>query len=233
LIAPETGGCLAECCRWIEPHQQKLLSPGLAFVELASDKHATAEFLSSAGVAVPTGRRFSEAEINARGVDFRLPAVIKPVAGAGSEQVQIIANWNEFQRATGSTDFRIESFVPGQSVSVSVLCGGGNSELLPPTGQIFDAAPIGHYIGTEYPLDSVMADRATRLAAQAIAALPPTTGYIGIDMILCDDRARPDCVVDINPRLTMSYVKLREICEFNIASRMIELAQGDFFRLMS
>jgi predicted ATP-grasp superfamily ATP-dependent carboligase len=229
LIAPEIGGCLAECCRWIEPYQRKLLSPGLAFIELAADKQAIAEFLTSGGVAVPQGRRIHETEICLGEVDFPLPAVIKPVDGAGSEQVQYIADWNEFRRSDWLADSRIECFVPGQSVSVSVLCGGSNRVLLPPTGQIFDAAPIGHYIGTQFPLEPALAERATRLALQTIAALPPTIGYIGIDMILGDSRGRPDCVVDINPRLTMSYLKLREICDFNIASKMIELAISDMF----
>jgi predicted ATP-grasp superfamily ATP-dependent carboligase len=94
-------------------------------------------------------------------------------------------------------------------------------ELLPPTQQLFDAAPFGQYIGAAYPLEPLLADRATALAAKVVQALPPTRGYFGIDMILGEHPDSPDYAIEVNPRLTMSYLKLREVCGFNIADRIV------------
>ena len=225
LIAPESGGCLSMCCQWLEPFQAKFLSPHRGFVDLTANKQQTAEWLTARGVLVPNGRLLSELDSLQPIQDFICPVVIKPVDGAGSDQVQIVENFESVSWPENPQDFRVESFVRGTAVSVSVLCGGNHVELLPPTGQVFDSQPIGNYVGTLFPLPRQLATRATALAAKTMSVLPVTRGYIGIDMILSSESPTLDCVVEVNPRLTMSYIKLREICDFNVGMRMIEIAK--------
>ncbi len=225
LIAPECGGCLSMCCEWLEPFQAKFLSPRRGFVELTANKQQTAEWLTARGVLVPNGRLLSELDSLQRMQNFRFPVVVKPVDGAGSDQIQVVEDFGSLSWPENPQNFRVESFVRGTAVSVSVLCGGNNFELLPPTGQVFDSQPIGNYVGTLYPLPGQLATRATALAAKTMSVLPLTRGYIGIDMILSSENSTLDCVVEVNPRLTMSYVKLRKICDFNLGMRMIEIAK--------
>ena len=60
------------------------------------------------------------------------------------------------------------------------------------------------------PLEPLLAERASQLAAQAVATLPDPFGYIGVDLVLGHDpEGRDDVVIEINPRLTTSYVGLR------------------------
>ena len=44
-------------------------------------------------------------------------------------------------------------------------------------------------------------------------------GYVGVDFVLAEDKA---FVVDVNPRLTTSYVGLREVAGFNVAQAVID-----------
>ena len=73
-----------------------------------------------------------------------------------------------------------------------------------------------------------LAERATRLARAAIDTLPAPLGYLGVDLVLGDDpTGREDVVIEINPRLTTSYVGLRAACRDNLAAAMLAVATGE------
>jgi predicted ATP-grasp superfamily ATP-dependent carboligase len=57
--------------------------------------------------------------------------------------------------------------------------------------------------------------------------MPPCTGYVGVDLILGGDPdGHEDAVIEINPRLTTSYVGLRAVAEQNLAEQMLRVAHG-------
>jgi predicted ATP-grasp superfamily ATP-dependent carboligase len=61
----------------------------------------------------------------------------------------------------------------------------------------------------------------------ALAALPPANGYVGIDLILGDATdGSQDVVIEINPRLTTSYVALRQHYRTNLAAAMLQVIAG-------
>jgi predicted ATP-grasp superfamily ATP-dependent carboligase len=50
---------------------------------------------------------------------------------------------------------------------------------------------------------------------------------VGIDMVLGDGTQSPqDVVVDVNPRLTTSYLGLRHAASVNLAQAMLSVLQG-------
>jgi predicted ATP-grasp superfamily ATP-dependent carboligase len=49
-------------------------------------------------------------------------------------------------------------------------------------------------------------------------------GYVGIDMVLTD---RDAVVIEVNPRVTTSYVGLRKVLRPNPAALMLEAARGN------
>ena len=70
--------------------------------------------------------------------------------------------------------------------------------------------------------------RAHRLVLEAIECLPPLRGYIGFDLVLGDgDGSGRDVVIEVNPRLTTSYVGLREVSRPNLAGAIIDIALGE------
>jgi predicted ATP-grasp superfamily ATP-dependent carboligase len=83
------------------------------------------------------------------------------------------------------------------------------------------------YLGGSLPLPAALRERAISMATRAVARLPGWIGYLGVDLILADDPdGNGDRVVEINPRLTTSYVGLRALARSNLAQTMIDVAEG-------
>ena len=221
LIAPETGGCLLECLKWLEPFHDKLVSPSEEFVRIASNKRASFEYLQSQGFSrVSRGMEFVDFSRGSMD-NFDFPMVIKPSDGVGGEGVKLVNERGELERLEGElkgAEYWIEPFYEGLPVSVSVICHGDGFTFLPATEQVFDQKPFGEFVSSRFPIDKVLERRARRLAEKTIRLLPPTQGYIGLDMVL---GAETDWLIEINPRLTMSYLELRKVCSFNLAVRML------------
>ena len=244
LIAPECDSIYINVCQWLHEFRHKFLGPDLEFVRLTGDKWACHQYLCAANIAtpktmlVPADQAIAFDELNRHGIKF--PIVSKPVDGAGSEGVcyvpaktDYLADYSVGALASDSPScpepfLLIQSFVSGTPVSVSAVVSVDRPAIiLPPTGQCFDADPIGNYIGALHPLPVDVAVRATALAKCALDMLPPTRGYIGIDMIISNSNKSEDVVIEINPRLTLSYVSLRGIVSENLAAAMIAAAATD------
>jgi predicted ATP-grasp superfamily ATP-dependent carboligase len=83
-------------------------------------------------------------------------------------------------------------------------------------------------LGGELPLAVGLAERAQALAERAVAATPPAVGYVGVDLILGrEPDGSEDAVIEINPRLTTSYVGLRAAAKSNLAEAMWHAGSGD------
>ena len=53
--------------------------------------------------------------------------------------------------------------------------------------------------------------------------MPGLSGYVGVDVVLGNDGR--DWAIEINPRLTTSYVGLRALAGFNLAEAMLAVAR--------
>jgi predicted ATP-grasp superfamily ATP-dependent carboligase len=154
------------------------------------------------------------------------PLVRKPIDGAGSWHVCLTHRAELAAWLDGSQDICVQAFCPGRPASVVGLCGGRQPELLPPCWQWLEP-PTFAYRGGEVIVAGELAERARRLASRALAALPATRGYVGVDLVLGEppDGSR-DVVIEVNPRLTTSYVGLRQLATSNLAEAMWRLATG-------
>ena len=226
VIAPEQHDALLTRTRWAEAWGAPLLCPDSRFLAIACDKNRTAERLQQHGVAVPAGRAFQPGA--PLPVDFRYPAVLKPADGAGSLGVQRIdgASAGYEPRSLGPAA-RLETYCPGVAASVAVLCGPGVLQALPPCLQRLSADGRFRYLGGATPLAAELAERAQRLALAALSCLPAARGYVGVDLVLgrAED-GREDVVIEVNPRLTSSYIGLRQLLHTNLAAAMIAAAAG-------
>lgn len=224
LIAPETGGRLAEVVGWVEQASGKLLSPSRNWVELCSDKHRCQEYLAAAGVTVPPGLLWRVGG-NTWPPPVTLPAVIKPNDGCGGEDVREVGTSWGTEPSTGT--WRIESRVPGQPLSVLALVGPAGHLMLQPTVQCFAGGRLGDYVGGELVTDPVVIRLARSTAAQVLAALPGMYGMFGIDLVV-DRSGETATVIEVNPRLTCSYLGLRQVYDDNLAASLLGLFQTGF-----
>jgi tyramine---L-glutamate ligase len=225
IIAPEFDGELVKLIRRAKSVGARFASPDDTFARLASNKHETAERLRAAGVPTPHGLLLEgDTKLPA---DFRYPAVLKPVDGAGSQDVYLVAGPEENPPAYVA-ERRLEEFAPGLPASVALLCGGPAPVALAPCTQEISTDGRLRYLGGRTPLASGLAERAISLATRAAQALPSTIGYIGVDLVLgSDPTGAADVVIEVNPRLTTSYVGLRASATTNLAAAMLAAVQGE------
>jgi hypothetical protein len=236
VIAPECDGILHERCATVELAGGKLLGPSADFVALAGNKQLCIEHLAAAGVPVPHGGACSGGAAAPQEMLRRLPVVIKPCDGAGAQGLQVIRDVVALpQNARGVPclpqafhAWRWETFLQGQGASQAFLCGPRGSVPLAPCSQhIVEITGGLEYRGGTCPLPTGLAERVHQLASRALAALPPARGYVGIDVQLGPDTSgEQDYVLEVNPRLTTSYLGLRAVAQANLAAAMAQTASG-------
>jgi predicted ATP-grasp superfamily ATP-dependent carboligase len=225
LIAPEFDGILRKAARSLTAVGGRLLSPSPEFIRVAENKQRTCDVLAAAGVPVPPGVLLQGEE--PLPADFAYPAVLKPNDGAGSQDTYLVSGPYDAAPAY-AWPRRLERYEPGLAASVALLCGpAGRVPLAPCKQRISDDGRL-RYLGGELPLTAGLSERASVLAERAVSALPAATGYIGVDLVLGrDPDGTKDFVIEINPRLTTSYVGLRAAADVNLAAAMLQIASGE------
>jgi tyramine---L-glutamate ligase len=232
VIAPETDHALFQRCQWVEACGGRLLGPASSLVNLLGDKHRTTEHLRAHRVPCPSGTVWRPGSCNIR---LSSPLVVKPLDGAGSQDTFLLNDQQALDallfdlpsRHGRDRSWRIETFQCGAAVSLSALCGPAGNFQLPPCHQRIKCDKTITYHGGAYPIHPGCVDRAACLARRALETLPGSLGYIGVDLVLGEDPdARDDCVIEINPRLTTSYVGLRKTARTNLAKAMLDVAEG-------
>ena len=69
-----------------------------------------------------------------------------------------------------------------------------------------------------FPLIIRLSKKHSRLAEKVVGCFAGLRGYVGVDLVLAKDKA---FVVDVNPRLTTSYVGLSRVANFNVAEAIV------------
>ena len=229
IVAPETDGILASRVAATRDAGAAVLAPSAAFIAIASDKQATVNALAAAGVPVPAGRSLAPGETVP--VGFHMPAVRKDRSSVGCDGVQIIRDPNV---ATAPRATRLEAFVAGMPVGVSCLCGPGRIDVLPPMRQRFTVGDAPRYVGSDLFDEPRLARRAEALARRAVAGIEraagveAAAGWIGVDLML-GERAdgRDDRVLEVNPRITTSFVGHAAGLSGSLVRAMLDVAAGD------
>jgi predicted ATP-grasp superfamily ATP-dependent carboligase len=225
LIAPEFDRILWKAAHRVTSAGGRLVSPSPEFIRIAADKQRTCDVLQAAGVSMPVGRVLESDEPLPS--DFPYPAVVKPVDGAGSQDTYFVRAAHDAPPAYAWRR-RMERFVPGMAASVAILSGPNGQVALEPCKQRISDDGRLRYLGGELPLAPGLAERARSLAERAVAALPAAVGYIGVDLVLGRELSgSEDYVIEVNPRLTTSYVGLRAAAKENLAEAMWLTASGE------
>ena len=234
LIAPETHGILLQSLIAIEQagFGDRLINCPTPFVHAASDKQTTSVMLAAAGIPTPAGCTLPAGGSFPTG--FRLPAVLKARESAGCDGLRIIQNRSDF--ATPETDSRLECHIAGIPGSVCCLCRAESIIPLLPFEQMFTDALQPVYIGGRL-IHKEYHDRMQSLAVRSIEALNKATqtkahGWVGVDMILGSrDDGNDDRVLEINPRLTTSFIGLSRGQQGGIIHPLLNHMRGEKIHL--
>ena len=233
LIAPEFDGILFDLCRSVEATGKTLLSSASAAVQRCADKLNLAALLEDAGVATIPTRLLSwdnASPLETSNHVLHFPVVIKPRGGAGSQCNHLVKSWDEFERLRFflGADARKRSYIwqpyiAGRPVSVGLLIpeSGGDAQAFPVAEQFLSDDGRFFYRGGRIPARDVDEARIQAAALAACRCVPGLRGYVGVDLIVPADEPSRPIVVEINPRLTTSYLGYRALAMDNLAERML------------
>lgn len=226
IIAPETDGTLARLSAVVEEARIPLLSCSSAAVAIASDKAVCYDLFRQAKLPTPLTCQASFSTASQVADQVGYPLVIKPIDGVGCAGVCLVREPAELagaltlvHQSTSHDEIILQSFVAGVHASVSFLAAGERSVPLSLNGQAIEFGCPFVYRGGVVPLSHPMAARALLVAQSALRLMPGLRGYVGVDLILTQDEA---LLIEINPRLTTSYIGLRQVIDLNLAQAMWE-----------
>lgn len=235
IIAPETNGVLVDRVDRVLQLGRTAWNCRSDAIRLCSDKLRLARHLES--VQIPTISTAS-ADLSCEPWDrVQSGVVLKPRDGAGSWLTFGIpdrdsAAWqravNEVLQHGMSNRMILQPWIIGQSLSVGCICDEARRiEVLPIARQSLSYGRF-QYLGGELPADisSESKHAIDSLVARTCESIAGLRGYIGIDLLIPDGDPASPRVVEINPRLTTSYVGYRRACDSNLASRIINFKGG-------
>lgn len=219
IVAPEEAGCLEAFSRKVIQAGKRLLGCRPEAVRLAASKYATARQLRAAGL--PALRTYtSPFQMTRQG-----RVVAKPDDGAGCHDTYFFENLSaarDWSRSRNISSFVFQYFMPGEALSLSLLCNGVNAKLLSVNRQHI-ALSDGRLHFRQVTAAAVpdKSDTYANLARRVVAAVPGLWGYVGIDLIAAASGPK---LVEINPRLTAAYAGLRKALHRNLAQEVLSLS---------
>jgi predicted ATP-grasp superfamily ATP-dependent carboligase len=246
VIAPECDGLLlglhdavsaAGSARWLGCTPEA--------IALATSKRATAARLAAHGIAATPAIEPAEPgqpgePADMASVDAAQAAhgrwVVKPDDGAGGLDTFVFDRFSNARaeylaRLADGRNPVLQSWVEGEPLSLSLVCGEHGVELLSINRQRIALNERGAEAHTPQivEFDGVQVDRIDRsgergrqlaaLARRVAEAVPGLRGFVGIDVVWNPERG--PVVVEINSRLTVAYASLSDALNRNVAADLL------------
>ncbi len=217
-IAPESDDFLETVSRAVTEEEAFLLGSSPNVVKLVSSKLATANYLLDHNLPAIETLMVKNSDLPESNSGW----IIKPEQGAGCEQVFYCETSDQIESVVSQCENAIvQPMMKGISASLSMLCNKGESVVIGYNEQIIEWQDNRlRYAGTK--VNSLLShkDQLDQLAESVSTALPELRGYVGMDLIIANDQIT---VVEINPRLTTSYVTLKESIGMNPAKMILDI----------
>lgn len=225
-IAPETDGLLAEIQTWVLKTGKRLLGCHPEATAIATSKMRTAQSLSAARLATaPTiWLRDWQPSNSKEGA-----LICKPDDGAGCTHVLYFKNaealnkWKQKKSPEAWGNWVVQPYFQGIAASLCLLCSKAKARLLCANQQQIQIKGNAMRL-TSIKVNAMAQQGQDHKILQGIAdsiasTLPGLWGFVGVDLIF----APQPIILEINPRLTTSYVGLREAYGANPATWLLAL----------
>ena len=243
LIAPESNGTLlklSEMC-----YEADVIFLGCEFDStlIGTSKSLAYEALQEAKIfTIPTiagddfilDQAFSMAQ-SLQTLTHNSRWIAKPEDGAGCEGIKVFDDLQKLMAWLEEDDryvnYIIQPYQKGIAASFSMLCRAGKGWLLSCNKQNISLnSDMFNLNGVTVNGMQAYWQRFETLARKIAKMLPDAAGYIGIDVIV-DVEKDKIYVVEINPRLTTSYVGLRKAIGHNPAKIILESIKDSKFTM--
>jgi len=217
-IAPESDGILQNLCKIAEQYGCKLLTSSSSAVAITANKLTTYQILHQNHIATVPTQLFNPS--------MSYPDdlwMLKPIDGVGCADSFLCSGQNGFKQLAEQVDYIIQPHIEGKKTSLSCLFKEGKVWLLSANLQHFTIA------NNQYHLAAVTVNCANTESYQSLASdigrtFPDLWGYVGIDLIETPEQI---LVLEINPRLTSSFVGIRAALGLNVAELVLSLINNE------
>jgi predicted ATP-grasp superfamily ATP-dependent carboligase len=233
VIAPETGQTLQSLVELVEHTGKLSLNCDSRAIQKVADKTVLYETLKKNGLPTPNtvalnvDGGLAEIKQTIRNM-LSYPLVLKPMDGVSCGGLSIVKEDAQVEKAvakikaeSAEKHFIVQEFIGGEAASVSVLCAGGKALAISLNRQnvkVAGAEAVSSYEGGAVPFDHPLKQEAFKAAEKIAEFFPGLRGYVGVDLVLAEDNP---FIVDVNPRLTTSYVGLSRVATFNVAEALV------------
>ncbi len=247
VIAPECDDILGRRISDLEVTEAAALNGSVEAVRLCSDKLLLAEWLADRGIPTPrTMAAARTASVSASGwsggtpgeeSSLPWPIVVKPRDGAGSQSTFVVSGpgvlpspllgWETvaalMQAEPWPSGWIVQPFVAGRAITMAAIVRGQEDfELLPAGEQHLSSDGRLSYRGGTIPAPGCPTEEVESLVSSVIRTLPGLRGWVGFDLLLPEAPSRPPLLIEINPRLTTSYIGYRALLSENLAGRIVD-----------
>jgi predicted ATP-grasp superfamily ATP-dependent carboligase len=232
IIAPETNGMLQNLVETLKQSATLSLNSTASAITKVSNKPLLLQQAKKIELATPETLVFGVADkketiIQAVKEKLGFPTVFKPSDGVGCEGLSLVKNTNQAKTAitkiaeTASKCIMVQKLIHGTPVSVTLISNGTDATPIALNKQnviIKTPNQNSSYNGGTTPFNSTSKNSAFATAKKLVESINGLKGFIGVDLILTH---KHPVVVEINPRLTTSYVGIRKTLNLNLAQAII------------
>jgi predicted ATP-grasp superfamily ATP-dependent carboligase len=237
VIAPESGQVLEKLVESIEASGGTSLNCGIDAIKRVSNKMTAYEAMRKRGLKVPETVLVDIHEktenIKCLTKELGYPLVFKPLDGVSCGGLSLVKDKEDIAGAVKkivqesmSKQFIAQKVIRGTAASACVISTGDKAVAVTLNRQLVTLASPDEesgYYGGAVPFDHNLEKKALKTAERAVEGIGGLKGYVGVDMILTEAEA---VALEVNPRLTTSYVGLRRVTNFNPAEAIIDATIG-------
>ncbi|MGV9171401.1 MAG: ATP-grasp domain-containing protein [Promethearchaeia archaeon] len=238
IIAPEFSNILYDLTMLAKGMDKTILSVNPKGIELAGSKIKTSHMFEAYEIPTPKTVSLSPKNQNIHNQlpritkELGFPIIIKPNDGVSAESLYVLENKKKLEKFLQSKkyldnnrEYVVQSYHHGQDLSASLILPLIQSEksavdrksiLLSINRQILkfkDISVDSEYFGGSTPVAELKTIAEKFLNYLNRLDLTPFQSYIGIDFIFTDDKKLS--FIEVNPRLTTSYIGIRNVLEEN------------------
>ncbi|WP_238524361.1 ATP-grasp domain-containing protein [Methylotenera mobilis] len=240
LIAPESNGVLLELSELCYASHDKgalFLGCGFDATLIGTSKTLCFEALRDANIytlPVYAGEDLVAGKCEQLSTEHVSTWVAKPEDGAGCEGINLFDSIDDLthwvKQGERYLTYLAQPYQAGVAASFSMLCRNGKAWLLSCNEQHI-TRDGNHFKLSGITINGMSAywQRFETIARKVAKMLPDALGYVGVDVIVDTEHDHKIYVIEINPRLTTSYVGLEQALDYNPAKLIMDCVLTDKF----
>ncbi|MFW9937598.1 MAG: ATP-grasp domain-containing protein [Candidatus Thorarchaeota archaeon] len=245
IIAPEFSNILYNLTKIAFMMNKVILSVKLEGIQLASSKFLTYNYFKTYSVLTPTTYSipYKESHLDLNFIlqklnEINKPIIIKPNDGVGAELIYYFESRRQIENFFHSYEdkfdlsrkFILQEYISGDDLSISLLIYRDSNPLIISVNSQFinikETNFDSQYFGGYTPVENFYSIKAQIQANLKKLDLTKFNSFLGIDFI--KNKQNLDYFIEINPRLTTSYIGIRNVIKTNLVELMLTPDKYDF-----